>query len=87
MVFVTKLRLSKLISNIKVEYHSIKVNRTHSYKYLGVKVDPLLNLSDHFQCVYETASSMLRLLQKIRPNLTKTAALRIYQTFIVPKIM
>ena len=87
MVFGTKLRLSKINSNINVEYQSTKVNRTHSYKYLGVKVDPSLNLSDHFQCVYKTASFRLRLLRKIRPNLTKTAAFRIYQAFIIPKIM
>ena len=52
-----------------------------------MKVDPSLNLSNHFQCVYKTASSRLRLLQRIRPNLTKTTVLRIYQAFIVPKIM
>ena len=87
IVFGTKLRLSKINSNINVEYHSIKVNCTQSYKYLGVKVDPSLNLSDHFQYVYKTASSRLRLLRRIRLNLTKTAALRIYQAFIVPKII
>ena len=87
MVFGTKLRLPKINSNINVEYHSIKVNRMYSCKYLGVKVDPSLNLSNHFQCVYKTASSRLRLLRKIRPNLTKTVALRIYQAFIIPKIM
>ena len=87
MVFGTKLRLPKINSNINVEYHSIKVNRMYSCKCLGVKVDPSLNLSNHFQCVYKTASSRLRLLRKIRPNLTKTVALRIYQAFIIPKIM
>ena len=87
MVFGTKLRLPKINSNINVEYHSIKVNRMYSCKYLGVKVDPSLNLSNHFQCVYKTASSRLTLLRKIRPNLTKTVALCIYQAFIIPKIM
>ena len=87
MVFGTKLQLSKVDSNISVEYYSIKVNCTQSYKYLGVTVDPSLNLSNHFQCVYKTASSRLRLLQRVRPNLTKTSVLRIYQAFIVPKII
>ena len=53
MVFGTKLRLSKVNTNINVEYHSIKVNCTQSYKYLAVKVDLSANLSDHFQCVYK----------------------------------
>ena len=87
MVVGTKLRLSKVNSNINVEYHSIKVNFTQSYKYLGVKVDPSLNLCNHFQFVYKTASSRLRLLRRIRPNITKTVTLCIYQAFIVPKIM
>ena len=85
MVFGTKLQLSKVDSNISVEYHSIKVNCTQSYKYLGVTVDPSLNLSNHFQCVYKTASSRLRHLQRIRPNWTKTAALRMYQAFMYLK--
>ena len=54
---------------------------------MGVKIDPSLNLRNHFQCVYKTASSRLRLFRRIRPNLTKTAALCIYQVFIIPKIM
>ena len=82
-----KWRLSKVNSNINVEYHFIKVNCTKLYKYLGVKVDPSLNLSGHFQCVYKTTYSRLRFLRGIRPNLTKTPPLRIYQAFIVPKIM
>ena len=49
VVFGTQLRLSKVNSNINVEYHPIKVNCTQSYKYLGIKVDASLNLSDHFQ--------------------------------------
>ena len=62
-------------------------SKPYIYKDLGVKVDPSLNLNDHFQCVYKTASSRLRLLQRVRPNLMKTAALRIYKAFILPKIM
>ena len=62
-------------------------SKPYTYKDLGVKVDPSLNLNDHFQCVYKTSSSRLRLLQRVRPNLMKTAALRIYKAFILPKIM
>ena len=36
---------------------------------------------------WHISSSRIRLLRRIRPNLTKTAAPRIYQAFIVPKIM
>ena len=87
MVFGTQKRLSKNDVNLNIEFQSTRVNTTCSYKYLGVKVDPSLNLNEHFQYIYKSASSRLRLLQRIRPYLTTLAARRIYEAFILSKIM
>ena len=87
MVFGTQKRLAKTDLNLNIEFQSAKVNTTCSYTYLGVKVDPSLNLNEHFQSAYKTASSRLRLLRRIRPYLTNLAALRIYEAFVISKIM
>jgi len=87
MIFGTKTNLSRRGNQINIEYQSKKINATESYNYLGVKVDPSLNLNFHFQSVYKKASSRLRLLRKIRSNLTNMAALRIYQAFVLPSIL
>ena len=87
MVFGTQKRLAKTDLNLNIEFQSTKVNTTCSYNYLGVKVDPSLNLNEHFPSVYKTASSRLRLLQRIHPYLTKLAALHIYEAFVLSKIM
>ena len=86
-IFGTQSRLSKAGNNVHVEYQSTKVNVTESYNYLGVKVDPTLNFYQHFRSVYKKASTRLRLLRKIRSNLTNVAALRIYQALVLPTIM
>ena len=87
MVFGTQKRLAKTDLNLNIEFQSTKVNTTCSYNYLGVKVDPSLNLNEHFPSVYKTASSRLRLLQRIHPYLTKLAGLHIYEAFVLSKIM
>ena len=87
MIFGTQKRLAKADLQLNIMFQSTTVNSTCSYKYLGIEVDPSLNLCAHFQHVYKTASSRLRLLRRIRPYLTKTAAIRIYEAFILSKIM
>ena len=62
------------------------VNVTTSYKYLGVKIDQTLNLNTNFQYTYRKANGKLRLLQKLRPQLSRLAALRIYQSMILPTL-
>ena len=61
------------------------INTTTSYKYLGVKLDPHVYLIDHLNSVYNKASSrLLRLLKRLRINLTDKSALAIYNSMILP---
>ena len=87
MVFGTKIRLSRITDKIQIKHQFNEINSTSSYKYLGVLVDPSLNLDDHFKNVYKKASSRVRLLRKIRNNLTTDAALRIYQAYVMPTVL
>ena len=84
MVFGTKARLNKEQNPIKIEYDWITVNVTTSYKYLGVHLDQSLTLDEHFKSTCKKVSTRLRLLKKMRPFLTQTAALIIYQAFVIP---
>ena len=86
MLFGTNSRLSKQNQNVKISYRANEINCTETYKYLGVNLDPTLNLGEHFSYVYKKASSRLRLLRRIRPQLTNIAALRVYQSLIIPII-
>ena len=71
----TQKRLPKTDLNLNIKSQSTKVNTTCSYNYLGVKVDPPLNLNEHFQSVYKTATSRLRLLRNMRKNKSKVCKL------------
>ena len=82
MIFGTKSRLSN-VDQINIMYQGNTINCTESYKYLGVNLDPTLNLSNHFHDIYKKASSRIRLLRRIRPQLTAAAAGLVYQALIV----
>lgn len=84
MVFGTKTRLNKQEREIVVQYQSQPINVTKSYKYLGILLDPSLNMNQHFCSICKKVASRIRLLKKIRPFITDLAAVRIYQTLIVP---
>ena len=54
------------------------------YKYLGVQIDLTFNLNSHFDTTFKGASSKLRLLYKIRPQLNIPLAEAIYREMIMP---
>ena len=83
MLFGTK-RLAKQDHAIEILHNSNTINVTKSYKYLGIILDPALNMEDHFKSVCNKISNRLRMLKRVRTFLTETAALRIYQTMIMP---
>ena len=86
MLFGTKKRLKQQESKIEINYQSQPINTTNNYKYLGVQLDPSLNMQEHFNSICRKASSCIPLLKKIRPFITDLATLRIYQALIVPII-
>ncbi|XP_057296237.1 uncharacterized protein LOC130625190 [Hydractinia symbiolongicarpus] len=57
---------------------------TNSYKYLGVKLDQTLSLSEHIESTYKKVRGRLYLLQRIRPQLTIETASTIYKTMLIP---
>ena len=86
MLFGMKKRLNQQEREIEINYPSQSINTTNNYKYLGVQLDPSLNMQEHFNSICRKASSCIRLLKRIRPFITDLATLRVYQVLIVPII-
>ena len=86
MLLGTKKRLNQQEREIDINYQSQPINTTNNCKYLGVQLDPSLNMQEHFNSIYRKASSRIRLLKRIIPFITYPATLRIYQALIVPVI-
>ena len=86
MMFATKIRTKQQECQINAEYRIQPINATHSYNYLGVQLDPSLNMTEDFKGVCKKVSSRIRALKRVRPFLTDLAALRIYQMLIIPTI-
>ena len=84
LLFGTSQRIAKINKSFEVKFNNQYINETKSYKYLGVEVDHTLNLNYHFDKTYKKMTSRLRLLNKLRPNMTASAAVSIYSMVIVP---
>ena len=86
MLFGTNKCLNQQEREIEINYQSQPINNRNNYKYLGVQLDPSLNMQEHFNSICRKFSSRIRLLKRIRPFITDLATLRIYQALIVPII-
>ena len=51
MLFDTKKRLNQQEREIEINYQSQHINNTNNYKYLGVQLDPSLNMQEHFNSI------------------------------------
>ena len=60
------------------------VNRVKTYTYLGIKLDEQLTLETQANALIAKVSHKLYQLRRIRPFLTKRAALLIYKNMILP---
>ena len=86
MLFGTKKHLNQQEREIEINHPSQPINTINNYKYLGVQLDPSLNMQEHFNSIWRKATSRMGLLKRIRPFITDLATLRIYQALIVPII-
>lgn len=87
MVFGTAKRLSRCPDELNLVYQGTKINSTTTYKYLGTVVDQNLNMGENFHSTYKKTSSKLRLLEALKPCLTKRAVHKIYHGVILPTLL
>ena len=83
MLFGTPARLKNL-DDLNIKINGVAVSNTRTYKYLGVNLDRSVTFCEHSTKTYKKATSRLRLLKRIRSNLTVAAARAIYNTMILP---
>ena len=86
MLFGTANRLNSQ-SNLKVSMKEHLINFVSGYQYLGVTLDPTLNMNDHLQKILKNAAVRIRLLKRMRYSLSKFAAESVYKAIVLPKIL
>ena len=86
MLFGTAKRRS-MMEGLNIFFGDKRINVTDSYKYLGTYLDQSLNMRLHLDKVYKKVSSKLKLLSRMRPLLTRSAAESVYKIVIVPGIL
>ena len=84
MLFGTSRNLAKQQSDLNIKYAHENVQFTKTYKYVGVKITPSLNMNTNFDHTYKKASGRLRLLRKIGSHLTTGSCGLLYQSMIIP---
>ena len=84
LLFGTRRKLNMLHGKLALKFRPFEINSTNSYKYLGSVIDKSLTLSENFNCSYKKASSRLRLLSALRPNLDDKTSTIIYTTMVTP---
>ena len=85
MLFGTAKRLSGFDGKeLNLSVDGSRIDTTTIYKYLGVYLDPTLNLDMHFYKTYKKAAGRVNLFQRIRSNTDTLSAERIYRAMIMP---
>ena len=71
----------------EIKFNGLKIAESAAYKYLGVMMDKSLTYAEHIDNTPKKASSRVKLLSRIRPNLTPHAAETIYRVMILPLLI
>ena len=85
VTFGLKSQTRKIV-NHTVSIGDIRIDRVHSYKYLGITLDTNMNFKKHVENCIKSASYKTFLLSKVRKYIAFDAAVRIYKTMILPLI-
>ena len=60
------------------------ISDSESYKYFGVMLDKNLNFNDHLEKTFKKISSRIKLLSRVRQNISPYTAETIYKVMILP---
>ena len=82
LLFGTRRRLNMLHGQSALKFGTFEINSTNNYKYLASVIDGSLTLSENFNCSFKKASSRLRLLNALRPNLDDKTSTLINTTMV-----
>ena len=86
MLLRTSWKLSRVCNQIQLFHNSTPIQVTKSYKYLGTSVNPYLHLGEQFDKTFKKMSTKLKLLKKLKHNLTNEATKSIMVSLIQHKV-
>ena len=72
---------------MEVKINQTKITESDVYEYLGVKMDKNLTFSDHLKKTVKQATSRVKLLSRIRHNISPYTAETIYKVTILPILL
>ena len=81
--FGSHKRLSKN-NTIDITMNGEKISEIENYKYLGVKLDKKWNLQSHVDNIHKKVASRIKLLGRIRIDITPAVAETIYKVMVLP---
>ena len=70
-----------------VSLNGTLINQATSYEYLGITLDNHLTMSMQIDKIYKRASNRVKLLQRIRPNISPLVAGKVYSVMIRPVLL
>lgn len=73
-------------TQINITINNNEIHQPAFYEYLGVIMDSHLNMSSHLQRMYRRVSSRLKMLKKVRHNISPIVAEKIFTSMIQPLI-
>ena len=83
LIFDSHKRSSKN-DTVDITMNWKKFSETENYKYLGVTLDKNLNLQSHFDKIHMKMASRIKLLERIRVDITPAVIETIYKVMILP---
>ena len=86
VLYGTHQRTSKS-KPMEIKINNTKITESKEYEYLGVKMDKNLTFSDHFEKTIKKATSRVKLLSRIRHNISPYTAETIYKVTILPILL
>ena len=74
-------------NTVTITMNGEKICETESYKHLGVTLDKNLNLQSHVHNIHKKVASRIKLLGRIRIDITPVVAETIYKVMILPILL
>ena len=72
---------------MEIKINQTKITKSDVYEYLGVKMDKNLTFCDHLEKTVKKATSRVKLLSRIRQNISPYTAETIYKVTILPILL
>ena len=83
VLFGTRQRTSKS-APLEIKMNGQSITESKNYEYLGVILDKKLNFNEHLEKTFKKLSSRIKLLSRVRQNISPYTAETIYKVMILP---